>query len=102
MQHNIDIFGLDIEAAYDKETNSIILYCRLPEVPTPDSTGIIYAHLTEGVQHKYFQLPLERSKLIKVVPDEPEITEAEVAAKIEKVLPSPATPKVIKINLEGE
>lgn len=102
MQHNIDIFGLDIEAEYDKETNSIILYCRLSEVPTPDSTGIIYAHLTEGVQHKYFQLPLERSKLVKVIPDEPETEEVQPTTEPISVEPAKLPKAKPSATLEGE
>lgn len=99
--HMIDIFGVEnIEAEYDKERNAVILHCYLPEVPTADSTGTIYAHLTEGVGHRYFQMLLDPSQLTKVVPDEPEEVAAdsavEVPVTVTKEKAKPAT------KLEGE
>lgn len=95
MNHMIDIFSTELASDYDEENNCIILYCKLPELPTPDSTGTIYAHITDGVQHKYLQLNLKPAQAVPVVPIEPESAETPVE-------PVVVSATIAKATLEGE
>lgn len=99
MSHMIDIFGTEIEAEYDKATNTIMLRCHLGDtVPTPDSTGAIYAHLTEGVQHKYFELRDEVEKVVEAVK---KATEKPTTSAVETT-PASITKAKPAATLEGE